>query len=512
MTIKRFLLKSVGFCLLGTGYACFGQTAENARRLHTTELTKANASVERAISLAEQDSLRPIYHVTAAARFINDPNGPVYFNGEYHIFFQHLPFWGDSINNRPVWGHAVSRDMVHWQHLPIALAPTPGSYDKEAIASGCCVIYKGVPTIIYTGVGPQTQCLATSHDSLRTWIKDIANPVIPEPPLLNSLRDGFRDPFAWREGEKWRLLVGSAFQLQGGTVLLYQSDDLHKWEFLGPLCTGMGERCIQWECPTFFPLSDKHVLIVSPLFSDQPGLRGMVQYAVGSYRDNRFEPGRWEPVDLGGPSVYYAPNSFEDPRGRRILWGWIMAARPPQAGWWGSLSLPRVVTLASDGTLQYAPLQELNVLRYDEHVRKDIFLKSGEELLQQPEFGLHYEIFLEAEVDKGSRLELRIGRSPDGHNFIPLAYDARKGQLIFGDKETGFRLNPGEKTLSIRLFVDGIVGEAYINGRACFSNVLPLSQNSSGISILATGGDAIIKQFTCWKMNSIWHNTDKETH
>jgi beta-fructofuranosidase len=410
MVAFRLHIASVAFWLAGTGFAVFGQTTVHTQQLHTRALDEANTAVKRARSRAENDSLRPIYHVTAAARFINDPNGPVYFAGKYHVFFQHLPFWGDSLNNRPVWGHAVSTDLVHWRHLPIALAPTPGTYDADAIASGCCVIQEGIPTIIYTGVGPrQTQCLAMSHDSLRTWIKDIANPVISSPPSLEGLRDGFRDPCAWREGDKWRMLVGSAFQGKGGTVLLYQSHDLHHWEFLGPLCTGMGDRCIQWECPAFFPLGDKHVLIVSPLYSDQPGLRGMVEYSTGKYNNNRFESVHWEPVDLGGPSVFYAPNSFEDERGRRILWGWIMAARPPQAGWWGSLSLPRVVSIATDSTLRFAPLPELKLLRFDEQIQKSFFIRPDQEFIVRPGLGMHYEMLVEAEVNKSSQFELRIG-------------------------------------------------------------------------------------------------------
>ncbi len=504
MKVYRLLFMSVSLWMTGAGLTGFGQSVEEMQKLHVSALTAASASVERMNLIAEQDSLRPVYHVTASSRFINDPNGPVYFAGEYHIFFQHLPFWGDSVHNKPVWGHAASKDMVHWYHLPIALAPTPGTYDSEAIASGSCVIHNGVPTIIYTGVNPQTQCLAMSYDSLRTWIKDTANPVLSAPPSLEGLRDGFRDPFVWREGDKWRMLVGSAFQSTGGTVLLYESGDLHNWEFLGPLCTGMGELCIQWECPTFFPLGDKHVLIVSPLYSNQPGLRAMVEYSTGKYSNNRFTPGSWKTVDLGGPTVYYAPNSFLDPMGRRILWGWIMADRPPQAGWWGSLSIPRVVTLGDDGDLRYEPIPELKKLRYSEQVKQNLTLNQDREILIQPAFGLHYEMLMEVETDKLSQIEMRIGRSEDGRRFIRLAYDAESGRLVFGDKEAEFHLNPGEKSLIVHLFVDGNIGEAYINGRACFSNVLPFSMNSTGISVLTSRGSARIRSLSLWKLDSIW--------
>jgi len=507
--MKRILMKYIGFCFICIGLICigissFGQVVVPFQDKHILELTKANKSVENWSSLAEGDSLRPIYHVTSSSRLIGDPNGPVYFAGEYHVFFQHFPFWGDSTSYRPVWGHAVSPDMVHWCHLPIALAPVPGSYDADGIASGCCVVYKGVPTIIYTGVGPQTQCLAQSTDSMRTWRKDINNPVISSPPSLEGICDGFRDPFAWKEGNKWNLLVGSALKGKGGTALLYQSEDLHNWEFEGPLCVGMGERCIQWECPNFFPIGKQHVLIISPLFSDVPGLRGMVKYAVGNYHNNKFEVENWEPVDIGGPTSYYAPNSFEDPLGRRILWGFIMTARSPKAGWCNTLSLPRVVTLASDGILHFTPIPELKVLRYGEKSHNNLEIKPDRELIIEKEFGMHYEVLIEVDLNKASQFELRIGRSNDGDKFIPVKYDAKAGRLKFGDKEADFRLTPKEKVLSIRLFVDGCVGEAYFNDRVCFSNNLSLSLRNSGISVMSTGGKARIKKISLWKMNSIW--------
>lgn len=470
---------------------------------HAALVQEASLAVDRAAAHAALDPLRPIYHVTAAARFINDPNGPVFFNGEYHVFFQHLPYWSESREwTRPMWGHAVSADLVHWRHMPIALAPEPGTYDADGIASGCCVINGDTPTIIYTGVGSgrQAQCLATSKDNLRTWQKCAANPVVPERPLLEGLGDGFRDPCAWREGNEWRMLVGSALKERGGTVLLYQSNDLRQWEFLGPLCTGMGERCIQWECPTFFPLGGRHVLIVSPLYRDAPGLRGMVEYSVGSYHDNRFDPGPWRPVDLGGPAVYYAPNSFSDAQGRRILWSWIMADRPPSAGWSHCLSLPRVLTLAEDETLRYEPAPELATLRGNARVHEELALQSGGEVALETNLGLHVEIEAQIELRDATRVELRFGGAGDRG---VIAYDTT-GKFTFGDKQAEFRLEPGENVLHLRVFIDGCIGEVYLNGRACFSNLLPFAGDTTGVSIRAVRGTAFARRIGLWEMSSIW--------
>jgi beta-fructofuranosidase len=141
---------------------------------HRRALARADASVAAAAAQAAEDPSRPIYHLTSPACWINDPNGPVYYDGEYHVFFQHNPFgseWG-----RMFWGHAVSGDLVHWEHLPIALAPNPGSYDKDGVFSGCCVVHEGVPTILYTGVSPECQCIATSGPHRAPISRDSATP------------------------------------------------------------------------------------------------------------------------------------------------------------------------------------------------------------------------------------------------------------------------------------------------------------------------------------------------
>ena len=117
------------------------------------------------------DPQRPQFHLVAPAHRINDPNGPIYHRGKYHIFYQKACADGKH------WGHAVSPDMLRWKHVPDAIAPTPGGPDPVSCASGCCVIHNGVPTIIYTGMRPEVQCVATSDDDMVTWSKYSGNPV-----------------------------------------------------------------------------------------------------------------------------------------------------------------------------------------------------------------------------------------------------------------------------------------------------------------------------------------------
>jgi sucrose-6-phosphate hydrolase SacC (GH32 family) len=124
--------------------------------------------------LAESDPLKPRLHITGRANWINDPNGPVFFDGEYHLFYQHNPLgstWGNMS-----WGHVVSKDLAHWEHVSLAMVPRPGGPDANGVFSGCCVVDKGTPTMVYTGVYPEVQCIARGDERLRTWRRWEGNP------------------------------------------------------------------------------------------------------------------------------------------------------------------------------------------------------------------------------------------------------------------------------------------------------------------------------------------------
>lgn len=325
------------------------------------------------------DLLRPQFHLLPARNWMNDPNGPIFWNGNYHMFFQYNPgaaVWGDMH-----WNHAVSPDMVHWKHLPIALAPTPGGADQDGCFSGSAVIHDGVPTFIYTGVKSvpppdatlrdgthnflETQCLATSHDpQLLTWEK-LSAPVLlpPRDPKLT----GFRDPFLWRDGATWYMGVGSGLRGEGGNVRLYRSADLRQWEFLHLLAAGQrnnkqtadpvdtGEM---WECPDFFALGNKHLLFYST--------ERKVFWQSGELdpKELAFHPQKNGMLDYGN---FYAPKSQLAPDNRRILWAWLPETRPEAefraAGWSGCMSLPRVLSLDDTSNLQIHFAKELQSLR-----------------------------------------------------------------------------------------------------------------------------------------------------
>jgi beta-fructofuranosidase len=365
------------------------------------------------------DRHRPSYHFLPAANWLNDPNGLIQWQGQVHLFYQynpHGPFHG-AIH----WGHAASRDLIHWEDWPVALAPTPGGPDQDGCWSGCAVDDGGKPVLVYTGgqcaeggLLRQTQCLAMSDDGLHTWRKYPGNPVIASPPVVDGQAlahpADFRDPWVWREADGWYMAVGTWIRRAGGAVLLYRSPDLVHWEYLHPLLEGdtPGEM---WECPNFFPLGDKYVLLVSL----QPEFR-YSEYYIGTYADHRFMPERRGIVDFGG--YFYAPQTLLDERGRRLIWGWVQEGRSGQvqreAGWSGVMSLPRVLTLRPDGALGIAPAPELQTLRR-KHTRLGSLEIAPDSAGLLPGLrGDCLEIVAEFRPGTASQCGLTLRRSPDG--------------------------------------------------------------------------------------------------
>ena len=206
------------------------------------------------------DPYRPLYHFSAPANYLGDPNGIIFWKGKYHLFYQYNPDGAFDNSRRMHWGHAVSKDLVHWGDLPIALAPTPDGPDRSGCWSGGAVNNNGVPTLIYYG-HPDGNCIATSDDDLISWEKHPENPVIPYP--LEG--DGWRpfDPCAWQEGDMWLSLSGGKLEGIGDTAFLCQSKDLLNWEYLHPFYISELDKAPESDCavPDFFPLGDRHMLL-----------------------------------------------------------------------------------------------------------------------------------------------------------------------------------------------------------------------------------------------------------
>ncbi|SDO05512.1 glycoside hydrolase family 32 protein [Alkalicoccus daliensis] len=317
---------------------------------YTTE--KADTFIREKLPLLPNSIYRPSYHITAPVGWINDPNGLVYFKGEYHAFYQYYPYgteWGPMH-----WGHVKSKDLLIWEHLPVALAPEY-EYEKGGCFSGSAVVHHDKLYLIYTGHNEEkspkeVQCAAVSEDGIH--FDKFPAPIIPSLPAQAS--EDFRDPkVTWRNG-KWYLFIGTSYNNRGRLVY-YTSENLTNWSYQGIVLEGGAHQGTMWECVDLFSLEDKDVLIYSPM-----GLMdSKTRYIVGNWNKDGFETLTEGEIDHG--TDFYAPQTFEDAKGRRILIGWMnmweKAMEEKKEGWAGALTLPRELSLL-DNHLVMTPVAE----------------------------------------------------------------------------------------------------------------------------------------------------------
>ena len=466
------------------------------------------------------DPHRPIYHFTPDRdRYrLNDPNGLIQWKGRYHLFYQYNPH-GPYLDDTH-WGHAVSDDLVHWEHLPIALAPTPGGPDAEGCYSGCAVDNDGTPTVIYTGIEPERPCLAIGDGYLLTWQKHPGNPVIDAPPDGLEMV-GFRDHSIWREGSTWYQVIGAGMKNVGGDAFLYSSEDLREWEYLGSLLAEpLEDRGTMWECPDFFPLGDRHVLLVSRLPHQMGGdiWRARVRCHVGEFQDHKFAPDQSEVLDAGGN--FYAPQTMLDDAGRRLMWGWITEGRSREAqriaGWTGVVSLPRVLELDGSGRLIQAPAAGMETLRKNHRRVEGLDLKTGELSIHDLR-GDSLEVRARFEVADVATFGVLVRCSPDGREQTAIEIDPVEQTLTVDrtkssldpeallTKETGSigTVAAGDE-LELSIFLDKSVIEVFANGAAATSRIYPMRADSLGVSLFATGAGVRLKELDAWELGSIW--------
>ncbi|MET1021542.1 MAG: glycoside hydrolase family 32 protein [Arthrobacter sp.] len=435
---------------------------------------------------AETASFRPALHFTARNTWLNDPNGLVFHNGLYHLFFQNNPYgnvWGNMS-----WGHATSRDLLHWTEHPVAIACD----ETEDIFSGSVVVDHGntsgfgtahEPALvaIFTSAykaasehsGTQAQSLAYSTDAGMTWRKYDGNPVLTR----NSAH--FRDPKVFRyQGDAGDFWVMVAVEAQHQTVVLYRSEDLKTWEFLsdfGPANADGGE----WECPDLFPLAvdgdpdnTKWVLIVNVNPGAVAGGSGG-QYFVGHFDGVRFVADACSVAVPGGVSALgdsapaaaalqqclwldwgrdcYASVSFSNvPDGRRIIIGWMnnwdYANQLPTAPWRSSMTLARELRLtAVNGSARL--VQQPVLARPDGGVG----LPASKEQLSPGAFELRNSArrlpdalpgtaqFIDAEILPGSaeRVDFRLFGSSDGNQGTILGYNTASARLVLDRRQSG---------------------------------------------------------------------------
>ncbi|MCY0875499.1 MAG: GH32 C-terminal domain-containing protein [Firmicutes bacterium] len=453
--------------------------------------------------------LRPRLHFTAPENWINDPNGLIYYGGVYHLFYQHNPkatHWGPMH-----WGHATTTDGLHFIHQPIALAPSQ-AYDADTEGgcfSGTAVEDAGLLKVVYTGSTyqdghlRQVQCLATSADGVH-FDKYDRNPVLEgQPP---GCTEHFRDPKVWRHEDAWYMLLGTQIDDQGA-VVLYKSAHLTDWVYIGIAAQSDGSQGSMWECPDFFSMDGKDVLMFSPI-----GLPDrQTTYLIGhlDYTSGAFTAEITGQVDYG--LDFYAPQTLEDSAGRRVVvawmngWDWMPWFRgygPVQAqGWCGCMSLPRVLTLGADKHLRFAPVETLRanrkpVLTVDPAMTRTLV---PNELcsVPAPTMGT-FEVVVSYAIGQGDAqevgLRLSLADSADPVLIFAFSTTLQALQLLRVHSETDRVLRtipyvPTDVHLTFRLVIDVSTVELFVDdGVVTMSCVLPGVVNRHAVDLYSVGG------------------------
>jgi fructan beta-fructosidase len=494
------------------------------------------------------EAWRPQFHFTPEKNFMNDPNGLVFYQGEYHLFYQHNPFgnrWGHMS-----WGHAVSRDLIHWEHLPVALAEENG----EMIFSGSAVVDwnntsglckppgktslrdRSCLVAIYTGHTPtkQVQNIAVSNDRGRTWTKYAGNPV------LDIGYKDFRDPkvFWHTPSRRWVMVVSLSTEKK---VRFYGSRDLKKWTALSDFGPA-GVREGLWECPDLVelpvegtPRQRKWVLIVNVNPGGPAGGSG-VQYFVGSFDGRKFmsdhPPNKVLYADYG--KDFYAAVTWSDlpknNRGNGSIWigpvwiGWMMnweyANDDPSELWRGAMSLPRTLALKkfTDGIrLVQRPVVST---RLKPSINQQL---SGEGVAAINDFlprvfvrGDAMDIAVEFEIGAAAEFGLKV-RTGEGEATI-VGYDVRR-QELFVDRtksgEVGFKttfagrhaapLKPARNRIRLDVFVDRSSIEVFANdGEVVITDRMFPRAQSQGLELYEVGGKVNVTGFSIEKVKSVW--------
>jgi fructan beta-fructosidase len=475
---------------------------------------------------------RPQVHFSPQQHWTNDPTGLVYFEGEYHLFFQHNPFgdvWGHMS-----WGHAVSKDLVHWQQLPVALSEENGTmiFTGSAVVddkntSGFCLGHKPCLVAVYTGHTPpiQTQNIAYSNDRGRSWTKYPGNPV------LNLNMSDFRDPdvFWSSEGKDWIMAVSLP---NDHKIQFYRSSNLKTWELaseFGP----SGATSGQWECPDFFPLpvdgDERNIRWVLKVGLNPGALQGGSgeQYFVGQFDGTRFINDNPSSTALWGDygKDCYCALTFNNlpPAQKPVMLGWLSnwqyAALLPTSPWRGQMTIPRELSLKTypEGIrLVQHPVAALSRLR-DKHLAwKGNSVDQLNAAIRNKPVATHT-FLIEAAMPLAGASEMGWKLTQSG-DYTLIGYDVHRHELFVDRTHSGavaFSKDFPVRTaaplpqpagpLQWQILVDRNSVEVFAGGgRAVITNLLFPKPEAFRIEVYANGGKSIPLVAEAWTLNSIW--------
>jgi len=508
MSLKKKLLGMTAALMIFSGgtYTPFSDVAQNVCAAWTPRFT-----VEMATDYVQSHKSEvnprwyPVYHIAAPYGWVNDPNGFSFFRGEYHFFYQHYPYdtqWGPMH-----WGHVVSKDLAHWRHLPVALAPDQ-PYDVDYTGgcfSGSAIEKDGKLYLIYTahhetknGKRDETQALAVSSDGIH-FEKSKKNPIIRVPQGNDFSAVDFRDPKVWEHGGKYYLIVGTKTTDNPslGEIMFFESKDLENWTYRGIAAKSKNaDEGFMWECPNFAEVDGKDVLILSPMLNDNGKEAHKVVYTIGKmdYQAGKLSHGGFDLLDYGFD--FYAPQVMQAPDGRCLMIGWMdtwdidIVEKTSGDGWACMMTVPRELHI-KNGKIISTPVKELESLRGQGTTYQNCTLTSAQSLNNIR--GSVGELLLNVDTatSKSFKIKLRCSATEE----TVLSYDNATGIFSVNRDKSGqgaggtsqAKITP-TSNLKIQIFLDKSSVEVFLNdGEAVLSNRIYPRESSQDIVFVPEG-------------------------
>ncbi|WP_225000229.1 glycoside hydrolase family 32 protein [Cesiribacter sp. SM1] len=517
---------------------------------------KTNPLMQRLIESRKKmadDKFRPIYHYVNPEGTLNDPNGLSYWKGNWHLFYQAYP----PEDPRQHWGHAISKDLVHWRDLPYAIYPGP----ERAVFSGATLVEEDRVIAMYHGTGVGNMVAVSSDPLLLNWEKVTGQAVIPLKSTTGfSLPYSVFDPSIWKkDGVYYSLSAGRSFTGPGNKPVradyLFRSKDLAKWEYMHEFVEGDRFTLVgdDGACPYFWPIGDRYIM---NFFSHMSG----GQYLLGDYdkENNKFIVTSGGKFNHGAvsPAGVHAPSATPDGKGGVIVIFNMNQGRPTE-GWNQIMTLPRRLTLLAEDEVGQEPAGDIASLRYNAKRIGKTKLPANKEIVLKNISGNAMEISAEIDPKDSKTIELNVLRSPNKEEYTRIIFYKEKGFSAGLDYQSGpetakmpadliylvtdekpaprkrsvpaslisiqssysstlpdaeirapetapFQLNPGE-TVKLRIFIDKSVVEVFVNGKQCVAmRVYPGRDDSLGVSIQSRGRDAELKSLDAWQMKNIY--------
>ncbi len=513
--MRRILTAGLCGVLLTTGASLgvaddkFDNAWPEKREYADPGITRAMEAVRAGIADCRDDHTRPVYHFRPPAHWMNDVCGTIYHKGYYHLCYMINPF-GDQVSRMEIWGHARSKDMVRWEHLPIPFWPNSEPWEDGIYTGGAAINGHGQPMFFWTanprrGSGlKRTAAAAVSDDRMVLWKKCPENPMLRRGTHGDPKFDGGWDaPFLFTEKGRTFVIFGAILGDES-VVPIYEAlnPQLTRWAYRGILFRKSKREVSDLECQNFLKLGDQWMLCYSPdgrqmryhvgpfdleKFAFTPRVDGILDHAFGK--------------ETGGMQRgFYASNVLYTPDGRCVIFAWVSGFR--SRGWNGCVSLPRVVTLGPDGHPRQAPAVELQKLR-GKHVRLEGLTLNDQGRVLDGVRGDTLEILAKFEPGDAKSFGLDVRRSDDGKSAVTLRYDGRAVNVA--GTNVPLELAEGEDTLDLHVFLDRSVMEVFINGgRRCVTRVVYPGAEDQGVRVFSQGGKTRIKSIDVWQIKSIW--------